>query len=66
VTTVRANIQSAMGIVFPDLSGPYCSEVILGVEEEIVAACQSLFILGTDGRDKCAELVLDLMSGSTA
>ena len=52
----------AMGIVFPDLSGPYYSEVILGVEEEMVAAGQSLFILGTHGRDRCAELVLDLMS----
>ena len=54
--------QGAMGIVFPDLSGPYYSEVILGVEEEMVAAGHSLFILGTHGRDHSAELVLDLMS----
>jgi LacI family transcriptional regulator len=54
--------HGAMGIVFPDLSGPYYSEVILGVEAEMVAAGQGLFILGTHGRDKCAELVLDLMS----
>lgn len=54
--------QDAMGIVFPDLSGPYYSEVILGVERAMVAAGQSLFILGTHGREDCAELVLDLMS----
>ena len=53
--------QGAMGIVFPDLSGPYYSEVILGVEAEVVAAGQSLLILGTHGRDRRAELVLDLM-----
>ena len=54
--------QGAMGIVFPDLSGPYYSEVILGVEGEMVAAGQSLLILGTHGREHRAELVLDLMS----
>ena len=54
--------HGAMGIVFPDLSGPYYSEVILGVEEEMVAAGESLFILGTHGRENCDELVLDLMS----
>jgi LacI family transcriptional regulator len=54
--------QGAMGIVFPDLSGPYYSEVILGVESAMVAAGHSLFILGTHGREHCAELVVDLMS----
>lgn len=54
--------QGAMGIVFPDLSGPYYSEVILGVEGAMVAAGQSLFILGTYDREHSAELVLDLMS----
>jgi LacI family transcriptional regulator len=54
--------HDAMGIVFPDLSGPYYSEVILGVEGEMVAARQSLLILGTHGRDHSAELALDLMS----
>ncbi len=54
--------HGAMGIVFPDLSGPYYSEVILGVEEEMVREGQGLFILGTHGRDNCGELVLDLMS----
>jgi LacI family transcriptional regulator len=51
-----------MGIVFPDLSGPYYSEVILGVEGAMVAAGQSLFILGTYDREHTTELVLDLMS----
>jgi LacI family transcriptional regulator len=54
--------HGAMGIVFPDLSGPYYSEVILGVEGAMVAAGQSLFILGTYDREHGAELVLDLMS----
>jgi LacI family transcriptional regulator len=54
--------HDAMGIAFPDLAGPYYSEVILGVEGAMVAAGQSLFILGTHGREHCAELVLDLMS----
>ena len=54
--------HGAMGIVFPDLSGPYYSEVILGVEGAMVAAGQSLFILGTYDREHAAELVLDLMS----
>ena len=54
--------HDAMGIVFPDLSGPYYSEVIYGVEHAMVNAGQSLIILGTHERDNSAELVLDLMS----
>jgi LacI family transcriptional regulator len=54
--------QDAMGIVFPDLSGPYYSEVILGCEGAMVAAGQGLFILGTHGRANSPELVLELMS----
>jgi LacI family transcriptional regulator len=54
--------QGAMGIVFPDLAGPYYSEVILGVEGAMVVAGQALLILGTHGREQCADLVLDLMS----
>jgi LacI family transcriptional regulator len=54
--------QDAMGIVFPDLSGPYYSEVILGCEAAMVAAGQSLLILATHGRERSSELVLDLMS----
>jgi LacI family transcriptional regulator len=54
--------HDAMGIMFPDLSGPYYSEVIVGVEEAMVAARQSLFILGTHERPNSAELALDLLS----
>ena len=52
--------HGATGIVFPDLSGPYYSEVILGYEEEVVARGESLLILGTHGREESNELVLDL------
>ena len=54
--------HDAMAIVFPDLSGPYYSEVILGCEEAMVAAGQSLYILGTHGRANSADLVVDLMA----
>jgi LacI family transcriptional regulator len=53
--------HDAVGIVFPDLSGPYYSELILGCERATVEAGQSLFILGTHGRKNSDELVLDLM-----
>ncbi len=52
--------SDAIGIVFPDLSGPYYSEVIGGCEERVVAAGLSLLILGTHGRERAAELVFDL------
>jgi LacI family transcriptional regulator len=54
--------HDAIGIVFPDLSGPYYSEVIIGCERATVEASQSLFILGTHGRENSDELVLELMS----
>ena len=52
--------HDATGIVFPDLSGPYYSEVILGYEEEASRAGQSVFILGTHGRPRAEEQVLEL------
>jgi LacI family transcriptional regulator len=52
--------HDATGIVFPDLSGPYYSEVILGYEEEAARAGQSVFILGTHGRPRAEEQVLEL------
>jgi LacI family transcriptional regulator len=52
--------HDATGIVFPDLSGPYYSEVILGYEEEASRAGQSVFILGTHGRPRADEQVLEL------
>jgi len=50
----------AIGIVFPDLSGPYYSEVIGGYEDRVVAEGRSLLILGTHGRERAADLVFDL------
>lgn len=52
--------HGASAIVFPDLSGPYYSEVILGYEEEAVAADQSVLIMSTHGRTASPQLVLDL------
>ncbi|MBA3779640.1 MAG: LacI family DNA-binding transcriptional regulator [Chloroflexi bacterium] len=52
--------HGATGIVFPDLSGPYYSEVILGFEEQTAAEGKSVLILGTHGRDQATDLVRDL------
>jgi LacI family transcriptional regulator len=52
--------HDATGIVFPDLSGPYYSEVILGYEERASDAGQSVFILGTHGRPRATEQVTEL------
>jgi LacI family transcriptional regulator len=58
--SLAASRHEASGIVFPDLSGPYYSEVIYGFERETVEAHQSVLILGTHGRERAEELVLDL------
>src|SRR5919107_3464388 len=50
----------AMGIVFPDLAGPYYSAVLLGAEAASVAAGSSLLILATHGRPQASELVREL------
>ncbi len=52
--------HDATGIVFPDLSGPYYSEVILGYEEASAAEGQSVLILATHGRAASGSEVLDL------
>jgi len=52
--------HDATGIVFPDLSGPYYSSVILGFEEASAAAGQSVLILATRGRPASGTMVLDL------
>ena len=52
--------HGATGIVFPDLSGPYYSEVILGYEDQAAEDGQSVLILGTHGRAQAAEMVRDL------
>ena len=50
----------AMGIVFPDLAGPYYSSVLLGAEAASVAAGSSLLILATHGRPRAEELAREL------
>ena len=52
--------HDATGIVFPDLSGPYYSEVILGYEEASAAVGQSVLILATHGRAASGQEVLAL------
>jgi LacI family transcriptional regulator len=52
--------HEATGIVFPDLSGPYYSAVILGYEEASAAEGQSVLILATHRRAASAKQVLDL------
>jgi len=50
----------AMGIVFPDLAGPYYSAVLLGAEAASVEAGSSLLILATHGRPRAGELAREL------
>jgi LacI family transcriptional regulator len=52
--------HGATGVVFPDLSGPYYSEVILGYEDQAAADGHSVLILGTHGREQAEEMVRDL------
>lgn len=52
--------HAANGIVFPDLSGPYYAEVILGYEEVAAELGQSVLILTTHGRAAARDLVFDL------
>ncbi|HEX7188217.1 MAG TPA: LacI family DNA-binding transcriptional regulator [Actinomycetes bacterium] len=52
--------HAAAGIVFPDLSGPYFAEVVLGYEEVAAEQGRSVLILSTHGREAAREMVLDL------
>jgi LacI family transcriptional regulator len=52
--------HAANGIVFPDLSGPYYAEVVLGYEEVVAKLGRSVLILATNGREGAAEAVLEL------
>jgi LacI family transcriptional regulator len=52
--------HAANGIVFPDLSGPYYAEVVLGYEEVAAELGRSVLILSTHGRDAARELVMGL------
>jgi LacI family transcriptional regulator len=42
--------HAALGIVFPDLSGPYFAEVIRGFEQEAATSSQAVLVLSTHGR----------------
>lgn len=52
--------HAANGIVFPDLSGPYFAEVVLGYEEVAAELGRSVLILSTHGREAAREMVFDL------
>lgn len=52
--------HAANGIVFPDLSGPYYAEVVLGYEEVAAELGNSVLILATHGRTDPAGTVRDL------
>jgi DNA-binding LacI/PurR family transcriptional regulator len=52
--------SAANGIVFPDLSGPYYAEVVLGYEEAASELGRSVIILSTRGHSNVRELVRDL------
>ncbi len=52
--------HAANGIVFPDLSGPYYAEVVLGYEAVASDLERSVVILSTHGRAAPREHVLDL------
>lgn len=52
--------HGAVGIVFPDLGGPYYSRVIAGFEEQAAERRLAVLILATHGRANADELVSDL------
>jgi LacI family transcriptional regulator len=54
--------HAAHGIVFPDLSGPYFAEVVLGYEEVAAELGRSVLILATHERPAAHDMVLDLAS----
>lgn len=52
--------HAANGIVFPDLSGPYYAEVVLGYEAVAAELGRSVLILSTHGREGAAEMVEEM------
>lgn len=52
--------HAANGIVFPDLSGPYYAEVVLGYEAVAAERERSVLILSTHGRANAEAMVEDL------
>jgi LacI family transcriptional regulator len=55
-----AQSHGAVGIVFPDLGGPYYSQVIAGFEETAAERRAAVLILATHGRGNAGDLVADL------
>ncbi len=56
--------HAANGIVFPDLSGPYFAEVVLGYEATAAELGRSVLILSTHGREGAPAMVRDLAGRS--
>jgi LacI family transcriptional regulator len=54
--------REAIGLVFPDLAGPYHAGVISGIEDLAMREHQALLILGTHAREQAEELVRELAS----
>ncbi|TMR22904.1 LacI family transcriptional regulator [Nonomuraea turkmeniaca] len=52
--------HAANGVVFPDLAGPYYTEVLLGYEEVASELGRSVVILSTKGRTRVNDLIKDL------
>lgn len=52
--------HAANGIVFPDLSGPYYAEVVLGYEGVAAELRRSVLILSTHGRDDAESAVREM------
>lgn len=52
--------HAANGIVFPDLSGPYYAEVVLGYEDVAADLGRSVLILSTHGRDAAPAMVEEM------
>ncbi len=52
--------HAANGIVFPDLSGPYFAEVVLGYEDVAADLGRSVLLLSTHGREGAPAMVTDL------
>jgi len=54
--------HAANGIVFPDLSGPYYAEVVLGYESVAAELGRSVLILSTHGRAAAPAMVEEMAS----
>ncbi|NTW42809.1 MAG: LacI family transcriptional regulator, partial [Cellulomonadaceae bacterium] len=59
-TSLAQGTHAANGIVFPDLSGPYYAEVLLGYEEAASRLGRSVLVQATQGRDDAEQAVRDL------